>query len=92
MNIVELLAFVVKNKASDPHPSAGIPPMIQVHGEIRRINLPVMGHKDVHDMVYDIMNDGQRKFYEENLGCDFSFAVPNLARFRVNAFNTQRGA
>ena len=92
MNIVELLAFVVKNKASDLHLSAGMPPMIRVHGEIRRINLPVMGHKDVHDMVYDIMNDGQRKFYEENLECDFSFAVPNLARFRVNAFNTQRGA
>ncbi|MEK7768436.1 MAG: ATPase, T2SS/T4P/T4SS family, partial [Pseudomonadota bacterium] len=92
MNIVELLAFVVKNKASDLHLSAGMPPMIRVHGEIRRINLPVMEHKDVHDMVYDIMNDNQRKFYEENLECDFSFAVPNLARFRVNAFNTQRGA
>jgi len=92
MNIVELLAFVVKNKASDLHLSAGMPPMIRVHGEIRRINLPVMEHKDVHDMVYDIMNDSQRKFYEENLECDFSFAVPNLARFRVNAFNTQRGA
>ena len=92
MNIVELLAFVVKNKASDLHLSSGMPPMIRVHGEIRRINLPVMEHKDVHDMVYDIMNDSQRKFYEENLECDFSFAVPNLARFRVNAFNTQRGA
>lgn len=92
MNIVELLAFVVKNNASDLHLSAGMPPMIRVHGEIRRINLPAMEHKDVHDMVYDIMNDGQRKFYEEHLECDFSFAIPNLARFRVNAFNTNRGA
>lgn len=92
MNIVELLAFTVKNKASDLHLSAGMPPMIRVHGEIRRINLPVMEHKDVHSMVYDIMNDSQRKFYEENLECDFSFEVPNLARFRVNAFRTQRGA
>lgn len=92
MNIVELLAFVVKNKASDLHLSAGMPPMIRVHGEVKRINLPEMGHKEVHAMVYDIMNDGQRKFYEENLECDFSFEVPNLARFRVNAFNTQRGA
>lgn len=92
MNIVELLAFVVKNNASDLHLSAGMPPMIRVHGEIRRINLPAMEHKDVHDMVYDIMNDGQRKFYEEHLECDFSFAIPNLARFRVNAFNTHRGA
>jgi twitching motility protein PilT len=55
--------------------------MIRVHGEIRKINLPSM-----------VMNDGQRKSYEEDLECDFSFEVPNLARFRVNAFNTQRGA
>src|SRR3954451_1818109 len=92
MDIAELLAFVVKNKASDLHLSAGLPPMIRVHGDIRRINLPPMEHKDVHAMVYDIMNDGQRKFYEENLECDFSFAIPNLARFRVNAFVQQRGA
>ena len=81
MDIAELLAFVVKNKASDLHLSAGLPPMIRVHGDIRRINLPPMEHKDVDAMIYDIMNDGQRKFYEENLECDFSFAIPNLARF-----------
>src|SRR5688500_5964533 len=92
MDIAELLAFVVKNKASDLHLSSGLPPMIRVHGDVRRINLPAMAHKDVHAMVYDIMNDGQRKFYEENLECDFSFAIPNLARFRVNAFVQQRGA
>ena len=92
MDISELLAFVVKNKASDLHLSSGLPPMIRVHGDIRRINLPAMEHKDVHGMVYDIMNDGQRKFYEENLECDFSFAIPNLARFRVNAFVQLRGA
>jgi twitching motility protein PilT len=72
--------------------SSGLPPMIRVHGDIRRINVPPLEHKDVHGMVYDIMSDGQRKFYEENLECDFSFAVPNLARFRVNAFVQQRGA
>ena len=92
MDISELLAFVVKNKASDLHLSAGLPPMIRVQGDIRRINLPALEHKDVHAMVYDIMNDGQRKFYEENLECDFSFSIPNLARFRVNAFVQQRGA
>ena len=92
MDLTELLAFVVKNKASDLHLSAGLPPMIRVHGDVRRINVPPLEHKDVHSMIYDIMNDGQRKFYEENLECDFSFAVPNLARFRVNAFVQQRGA
>jgi twitching motility protein PilT len=92
MDITELLAFAVKNKASDLHLSAGLPPLIRVHGDIRRINLPPMEHEDVHAMVYDIMSDSQRKMYEEFLECDFSFAVPNLARFRVNAFNQQRGA
>ena len=92
MDLTELLAFVVKNKASDLHLSSGLPPMIRVHGDVKRINLPAMEHKDVHGMLYDIMNDGQRKFYEENLECDFSFAVPNLARFRVNAFVQNRGA
>jgi twitching motility protein PilT len=92
MDLTELLAVVVKNKASDLHLSAGLPPMVRVHGDVKRINVPALEHKDVHAMVYDIMNDGQRKFYEENHECDFSFAVPNLARFRVNAFVQQRGA
>jgi twitching motility protein PilT len=92
VDLTELLAFVVKNKASDLHLSSGLPPMIRVHGDVKRINLPPMDHKDVHGMLYDIMNDGQRKFYEENLECDFSFAIPNLARFRVNAFVQNRGA
>ena len=92
MDITELLAFSVKNKASDLHLSSGLPPMIRVHGDVRRINLPPMEHKDVHAMVYDIMNDAQRKHYEDNFECDFSFEIPNLARFRVNAFNQNRGA
>lgn len=92
MDISDLLAFSVKNKASDLHLSAGMPPMIRVHGDVRKINLPSMDHSQVHDMVYDIMNDGQRKVYEETLECDFSFEIPNLARFRVNAFNQNRGA
>jgi len=92
MDITELLVFAVKNKASDLHLSAGLPPMIRVHGDVRRINLPPLEHKEVHAMVYDIMNDAQRKQFEESWECDFSFAVPNLARFRVNAFQQNRGA
>lgn len=92
MDIAQLLAFGVKNGASDLHLSAGVQPMIRVDGDMRRINLPAMEHKDVHDMVYDIMNDRQRKEYEEHLETDFSFEVPDLARFRVNAFNHNRGA
>ena len=92
MDIAELLAFSVKNTASDLHLSAGLPPMLRVHGDMRRINLPAMDHKDVHSLVYDIMSDAQRKVFEENLEVDFSFEIPNLARFRVNAFNQDRGA
>lgn len=92
MDITELLAFSVKNKASDLHLSAELPPMIRVDGEMRRINLPDLSHKEVHGLVYDIMNDKQRKDYEELLETDFSFEVPGVARFRVNAFNHNRGA
>ena len=92
MDIGELLAFGVKNGASDLHLSAGLPPMIRVDGDVRRINVPALEDKIVHDLVYDIMNDKQRKDYEEFLETDFSFEVPGLARFRVNAFNHQRGA
>lgn len=92
MDIGELLAFGVKNGASDLHLSAGVPPMIRVDGDMRKINVPAMDHTEVHDLVYDIMNDKQRKDYEELLETDFSFEIPNLARFRVNAFNQNRGA
>ncbi len=92
MDITELLAFSAKNGASDLHLSAGLPPMIRVDGEVRRINLPPLEHKDVHRLIYDIMNDKQRRDYEELLETDFSFEVPGVARFRVNAFNQNRGA
>ena len=92
MDITELLAFSAKNGASDLHLSAGLPPMIRVDGEVRRINLPAMEHKDVHRLVYDIMNDKQRRDYEEFWETDFSFEIPGVARFRVNAFNQNRGA
>ncbi len=92
MDITELLAFSVKHDASDLHLSAGVPPMIRVDGEVRKLNVPALEHKEVHRLVYDIMDDKQRKDYEEHLECDFSFEVPGMARFRVNAFVQNRGA
>jgi len=92
MDITELLAFSVKNKASDLHLSAGLPPMIRVDGDVRRINVPPLEHKTVHALIYDIMNDKQRKDFEEYFETDFSFEIPEIARFRVNAFNHNRGA
>ncbi|MFT5082617.1 MAG: twitching motility protein PilT [Lentisphaeria bacterium] len=92
MDITELLAFSAKQGASDLHLSAGLPPMIRVDGDVRRINLPAMEHKQVHGLIYEIMNDKQRKDFEEFLETDFSFEVPGVARFRVNAFNQNRGS
>ncbi|MFT5543174.1 MAG: twitching motility protein PilT [Glaciecola sp.] len=92
MDINELLAFSVSNKASDLHLTAGLPPVIRVDGEMRRLNVESLDHKQVHALIFSIMNDNQRKEYEENLECDFSFEVKDLSRFRVNAFMQNRGA
>lgn len=92
MDITELLAFSARQNASDLHLSAGLPPMIRVDGEIRRINVPPMDHGEVQSLIYDIMNDQQRRDFEDQLETDFSFEVPGVARFRVNAFNHSRGA
>ena len=91
MDIAQLLTFGVKNGASDLHLSAGLPPMIRVDGDVRRINIPALDQSQVQAMVYDIMNDKQRKEFEERLETDFSFEIPDVARFRVNAFNQNRG-
>ena len=87
IDVVQLLSFTVKNNGSDLHLSSGVPPMIRVDGDIKRINMPALTHKDVNSMVYDIMNDKQRKDYEEFLETDFSFEIPKLARFRANVLN-----
>ena len=92
MDITELLAFSAKQGASDLHLSAGLPPMIRVDGDVRRINLPALDARDVQALIYDIMNDKQRQDFEEYLETDFSFEVPGVARFRVNVFNQNRGA
>lgn len=92
MDIAELLAFGVKNNASDLHLSAGLPPMIRVDGELCRVNVPELDNKNVLSLLYDIMSDQHRKSFEEHLEADFSFNIPELARFRVNVFQQDRGA
>jgi len=91
MDIAELLAFSVKNKASDLHLSAGLPPMIRVDGELRRLNVPAVDNQQLTNLLYSTMNDHQRRDFEANLELDFSYAVPGLARFRVNCFHHDRG-
>jgi twitching motility protein PilT len=91
-DIVQLLSLGVKNKASDLHLSSGMPPMLRINGDIRKIDMPALDEKQVYTMIYDIMPEAMKKVYEETLECDFSFEVPGLARFRVNAFKQNRGA
>ncbi|MDX8381013.1 MAG: type IV pilus twitching motility protein PilT [Ghiorsea sp.] len=91
MDISELLAFSVKNGASDLHVSAGEAPMIRINGDMTKIKMPALEDKQVQSMVYDIMNDHQRKHFEEFLDLDFSFALGDIARFRVNCFWQNRG-
>src|SRR3989344_5659352 len=91
MDIAELLAFAFKQNASDLHLSSGLPPLIRVDGDIKRINVDPLDDRTLHNMGYDNMSDKQQKDYEEFLETDFSFELPNIARFRVNAFNQNRG-
>ncbi|WPC74491.1 type IV pilus twitching motility protein PilT [Vibrio porteresiae] len=91
MDIAELLDFSVKHNASDLHLSAGVPPMVRIDGEVRKLGVPAFSHTEVHRLVFEIMNDSQRREYEENLEVDFSFELPNIGRFRVNAFHQSRG-
>ncbi|MBD1576240.1 MULTISPECIES: type IV pilus twitching motility protein PilT [Vibrio] len=91
MNIAELLDFSVKHNASDLHLSAGVPPMLRIDGDMRKLEMDAFSHSEVHTLVFDIMNDAQRSEYEEKLEIDFSFELPNVGRFRVNAFNQARG-
>lgn len=91
MDISQLLSFGVKEGASDCHLSAGEPPMLRLHGDMKKVDMPPMTQEQVHSLVYDIMSDAQRKIFEENLECDFSFALGDISRFRVNVFLQNRG-
>jgi twitching motility protein PilT len=91
MDITQLLTFGVQQNASDCHLSSGEPPMLRVNGDLKKLDLPALSKEEVHALVYDIMNDAQRKAFEETLECDFSFEMGGLARFRVNVFMQRRG-
>ncbi|MBM4330346.1 MAG: type IV pilus twitching motility protein PilT [Deltaproteobacteria bacterium] len=91
MDISELLIFVQKENASDLHISAGEPPLVRIHGEMKRIEMPPLSKEELHVMIYDILNDQQRKKFEENHELDFSIDLKGIARFRVNAFRQARG-
>jgi len=91
MDIAELLLFTHKQGASDLHLSAGEPPRIRVHGDMMPVKVPLLDKKEVHNMIYDILNDRQRKIFEETHDIDFSMELGDVARFRVNVFVQHRG-
>ncbi|WP_447979504.1 type IV pilus twitching motility protein PilT [Candidatus Nitrospira bockiana] len=91
MDIAQLLTFGVQQGASDCHLSSGEPPMLRLNGEMKKLDHPPLSKQEVHSMVYDIMNDAQRRLFEEHHECDFSFEMGELARFRVNVFMQLRG-
>lgn len=91
MDITQLLQFAVQQQASDLHISAGEPPMVRVHGDVKKVKAPALSPEQTHAMIYDIMNDGQRKVFEEFSDIDFSMQLGEVARFRVNVFKQNRG-
>ncbi|WP_050463551.1 type IV pilus twitching motility protein PilT [Herbaspirillum autotrophicum] len=91
MDISELLAFSVKNRASDLHLSAGLPPMLRVDGAIRRIKMPPLQENDVCSMINGLLTNTQRQCFTAMQEFDFSFAMAELARFRINVFRHERG-
>ena len=92
MDVMQLLEFAVKQGASDVHLSAGEPPMIRVHGVMKKLNVPPLTRETAHSMIFDIMNDNQQKIFQERLETDFSIELPGgESRFRVNAFTQRRG-
>lgn len=91
MDVTELLVFGVEQGASDCHLSAGEPPMIRIHGDLKKLDHPAMSREEVHALIYDIMGDAQRKTFEETHECDFSFEMGAIARFRVNVFLQRKG-
>ncbi|MEK7301069.1 MAG: ATPase, T2SS/T4P/T4SS family, partial [Nitrospirota bacterium] len=91
MDISKLLTFSVKEGASDCHISSGEPPMIRIHGDLKKLDHPALTPDETHALIYDMMTDTQRKNFEEHRECDFSFELGDIARFRVNVFVQQRG-
>ena len=92
MDITQLLAFGVEQGASDCHLSSGEPPMLRINGDLKKLDYAPLTKEQVHSMVYDIMNDSQRKLFEETHDIDFSFEMGETARFRVNVFLQRKGA
>jgi twitching motility protein PilT len=91
MDIADLLIQTKEKNASDLHLSAGSPPMMRLHGDLTPIESAALSREVVHKMIYEILNDDQRRLFEENRDLDFAIELGDVARFRVNVFNQKNG-
>jgi twitching motility protein PilT len=91
VDIRELLAFAVKNRASDVHVGAGEVPSMRIDGEVRRLDVEPIQKEDATRLAYSIMNEEQRAAFEEHLEVDFSIGIPDVARFRAHVYTHSRG-
>ena len=91
MDISEILTFTKEQGASDLHISSGEPPIIRIHGDIQKVDMPSLSQEEVHTMLYDILNDQQRKIFEEKKEIDFALDMKGIARYRINAFYQSKG-
>jgi twitching motility protein PilT len=91
MDVADLLIQTKERGGSDLHLSAGSPAMMRLHGELGPIEERVLSRDEVHRMIYDILNDDQRRIFEESRDLDFAIELGEIARFRVNVFNQRNG-
>jgi twitching motility protein PilT len=87
LHVNDLLERVVDLGGSDLHLTAGIPPSVRVHGDIKPLTeFPVMTASEIRRMIYAILTQKQRERFENDLELDTSHSVPGMGRFRVNVF------
>ncbi|NML13902.1 type IV pilus twitching motility protein PilT [Azohydromonas caseinilytica] len=91
MDIAALLDLAVRHQASDLHLCPGLPPLLRVHGELRRQGAEALSHAQVSALLTGLMDEAQRRTYAEALECDFAVEAQGL-RLRVNAFHQRLGA
>jgi len=91
VQITELLKQAIKSKASDLHLSTGVPPILRIDGDLERMDLPELESKTAFELIHAVMSEDQKKHYKDQLEIDFSFEIPEVSRFRVNAFMQRLG-
>src|SRR5262245_58090253 len=91
-DLTALLTFAQQNGASDVHVSAGMPPLLRIRGRMTPVEMPALSSDDARAVLFDVLNDEQKKTFEATKDIDFAFEIPGVSRFRANLFLQHRGA